>query len=147
MITPENVALSSYEQVRVHLDRLLDLEYVVAHRGGRGQTFVYELVYDGQGQDGTPFLAGLLDVDALRAVGTTNTLGGPDGGFGEALGVHTGPIPLGLGSARTAEKGNDGARMSTIPRRHAELTNTERDATAASYPNGGAAIALPSSGG
>jgi hypothetical protein len=53
-------------QVRVHLDRLLQMEYVLAHRGRRGQSFVYELLYDGQGQDGKPFLIGLLDAESLR---------------------------------------------------------------------------------
>jgi hypothetical protein len=53
-------------QVRVHLDRLMQMEYVLAHRGKRGQCFVYELLYDGQGQDGKPFLIGLLDVEQLR---------------------------------------------------------------------------------
>ncbi len=52
-------------QVRVHLDRLVSLEYVLSLRGGRGQTFVYELLYDGQGKDGTPFLIGLADVEVL----------------------------------------------------------------------------------
>ncbi len=56
----------SEAQTRLHLDRLLALEYVLAHRGSRGQQFVYELLYDGEGQDGTPFLPGLLDVEALR---------------------------------------------------------------------------------
>jgi DNA primase len=32
-------------QVRVHLDRLQEMEYLTVHRGGRGQTFLYE--YDG----------------------------------------------------------------------------------------------------
>ncbi len=54
-------------QVKVHLQRLVEMEYVVIHRGSRGQTFVYELLYAGQGQDGQPFLMGLLDVDTLRA--------------------------------------------------------------------------------
>lgn len=53
-------------QLRLHLDRLVDLEYVLIHRGGRGQSFVYELLYDGQGKDGKPFLPGLLDVEQLR---------------------------------------------------------------------------------
>ena len=30
-------------QIRVHLDRLVEMEYVIVHHGGRGQTFVYEL--------------------------------------------------------------------------------------------------------
>ena len=53
-------------QVRVHLDRLMQMEYVLSHRGRRGQCFVYELLYDGQGQDGKPFLIGLLDAESLR---------------------------------------------------------------------------------
>jgi len=57
----------SHTQVRVHLERLVELEYLLVHRGGRGQCFEYELLYDGQGQDGAPFLTGLIDVDALRS--------------------------------------------------------------------------------
>jgi DNA primase catalytic core len=53
-------------QVRVHLDRLMQMEYVLSHRGRRGQSFVYELLYDGQGHDGKPFVIGLLDVESLR---------------------------------------------------------------------------------
>jgi hypothetical protein len=56
----------SHTQVRIHLERLVELEYVLVHRGGRGQSFEYELLYDGQGQDGAPFLAGLIDVEALK---------------------------------------------------------------------------------
>jgi DNA primase catalytic core len=54
-------------QLKVHLARLAELEYVLIHRGGRGQQFVYELLYDGQGKDGTPFLPGLIDVESLNA--------------------------------------------------------------------------------
>jgi hypothetical protein len=53
-------------QVRTHLDKLVSLEYVLVHRGGRGQSFVYELVYDGQGQEGEPFVIGLIDPDRLQ---------------------------------------------------------------------------------
>lgn len=52
-------------QVRIHLDKLVALEYVLVHRGGRGRSFVYELLYDGQGQDGSPHLTGLIDVGRL----------------------------------------------------------------------------------
>ena len=117
-----------------------------AHRGGRGQTFVYELVYDGQGQDGAPFLAGLLDVERLRGVGTTATLGGQEGGFGEPLGAHTASIPAGLGSAQTVENGNDGADFAAATQHHAKSTDTARNATAASYAHAAAAIALDSDG-
>jgi hypothetical protein len=52
-------------QARMHLDLLVTLEYVVAHRGTQGQSYVYELLYEGQGQDGQPFMLGLMDPDTL----------------------------------------------------------------------------------
>jgi DNA primase catalytic core len=52
-------------QLRIHLERLVELEYVLVHRGGRGQSFVYELLWDGEGADGRPFLVGLFDPAAL----------------------------------------------------------------------------------
>ena len=51
-------------QLKIHLARLVELEYLTVHREGHG--FVYELLYDGQGADGRPFVPGLLDVEALR---------------------------------------------------------------------------------
>jgi hypothetical protein len=52
--------------VRTHLQKLVDLEYVLVHRGGRGQSFVYELLYGGEGIDGKPFALGLIDPDKLE---------------------------------------------------------------------------------
>ena len=54
-------------QLKVHLGRLVELEYVLAHRADHGTGHVYELVYDGGGKDGRRHLAGLLDVEKLRA--------------------------------------------------------------------------------
>lgn len=51
-------------QLKVHLARLVELEYVLAHRAGA--SFGYELVYDGEGRDGKPFVPGLLDVEQLK---------------------------------------------------------------------------------
>ena len=93
----------SYEQLRVHLGRLVELEYLLVHRGGRGQSFVYELVYDGAGQSGERFVTGLATLARSDdATPTTSGLGGADealGGakpdFGGQLGAHTGAIPVG----------------------------------------------------
>jgi DNA primase len=68
--------------VRTHLDRLISLEYVLVHRGSRGQGFVYELLYDGQGQDGEPFVMGLVDVEGLRASLRRPSGGNFEGGNG-----------------------------------------------------------------
>ena len=47
-------------QVQEHMKTLESLEYVLSHHGKRGRQFVYELLYDGQGQSGEPFLMGLV---------------------------------------------------------------------------------------
>jgi len=56
----------SNTQLHVHLARLVELEYLLPHRAEHGQGLVYELVYDGAGKDGRPFVCGLLDVEKLR---------------------------------------------------------------------------------
>jgi hypothetical protein len=52
-------------QLKVHLHRLEELEYLLVHAGGRGQSLVYELVYEGDVDAGAPLLAGLIDVERL----------------------------------------------------------------------------------
>lgn len=53
-------------QLKVHLHRLEELEYLLVHRGGRGQSFVYELLYDGDAEIDAPHLSGLIDVVELE---------------------------------------------------------------------------------
>ena len=50
-------------QLKVHLDRLEDMEYILTHKGGRGQSFVYELLYQGEGEAGNNFMLGLKNMD------------------------------------------------------------------------------------
>jgi hypothetical protein len=81
----------------VHLQRLVDLEYVIAHRAARGQGFSYELVYDGRGQDGQPFLSGLLDVEALRDVPTTPGIPASEPSIRGRFGPDSAPFRGGVG--------------------------------------------------
>jgi DNA primase len=55
-------------QLQIHLKRLHELEYLLVHRGGRGQSFVYELLYERREHDSQRerFLARLIDVGHLR---------------------------------------------------------------------------------
>jgi DNA primase len=53
-------------QLKIHLARLTELEYLLIHRGGRGQSFEYELLYDGRGESEERRVSGLIDVEALR---------------------------------------------------------------------------------
>jgi hypothetical protein len=75
-------------QLAVHLQRLVDFEYLVAARGAHGG-LVYELRYDGGGKDGAVFLPGLVDVAALRAA----QLPGPASQFPGAVRPPSGPLP------------------------------------------------------
>jgi hypothetical protein len=52
-------------QLRLHLGRLEELEYLLAHRGGRGQSFVYELAFAVEGDGNRPVMAGLIDIENL----------------------------------------------------------------------------------
>jgi DNA primase catalytic core len=54
-------------QLKIHLRRLEDLEYLLVHAGGRGQSFLYELAYAGDAESDRPVLAGLIDVETLEA--------------------------------------------------------------------------------
>jgi DNA primase catalytic core len=53
-------------QLKLHLSRLETLEYVLVRRDGT--RFVYELMWSGEGDDDetTPFVMGLIDADKLR---------------------------------------------------------------------------------
>jgi hypothetical protein len=53
-------------QLKVHLARLVDLEFVIAHRAERGQGYVYELLYDGDAHAAV-HLSGLIDLSALQS--------------------------------------------------------------------------------
>ncbi len=52
-------------QLKIHLARLTELEYLLVHRGGRGQSFEYELLFNGPADSMTPHVSGLIDVDTL----------------------------------------------------------------------------------
>ncbi len=54
-------------QLRVHLERLTALEYLLVHRGMRGQSFVYELLFDGPAASEAPHLSGLIDVATIQS--------------------------------------------------------------------------------
>jgi DNA primase len=56
----------SVTQVKEHLIRLLELEYVIAHRvPGLANRWEYELAWDGQGVDGNLFINGLASLAKL----------------------------------------------------------------------------------
>ena len=60
-------------RLRLHLDRLLEMEYVFAHSGRQGRRFVYELAFDGPLEVDGPRLPGLIDVGSLHAASMMET--------------------------------------------------------------------------
>jgi len=55
----------SQMQVKRHLAKLAELEYLIIHSGGRGQQWRYEVIYRGEGQENERFLLGLIDTANL----------------------------------------------------------------------------------
>jgi hypothetical protein len=101
-------------QVKIHLQRLAEMEYLVVHRSGRGQGFVYELLYQGEGQQGEPFLMGLLDVEALRKAGYDANRSASEAGWSGEKGERSGsgrplvgPWSGGGRTPESAQKPND----------------------------------------
>lgn len=52
-------------QLKIHLARLVELEYLVLHK--QGQKYLYELQYHGEGENGQAFLMNLIDVETLES--------------------------------------------------------------------------------
>ena len=59
----ESIGWSDF-QVRMHLSKLVAMEYVLVHHGKQGRSYLYELIYAGQGRDGKPFVLGLTELEA-----------------------------------------------------------------------------------
>ncbi|MBK9374081.1 MAG: toprim domain-containing protein [Holophagales bacterium] len=127
-------------QLRIHLDRLAALEYVLVHRGGRGQSFVYELLWRGEGKDGRPFLLGLLDTAALvdpideeaAPATTTETSRGEEGHLAGGSRPHRGAF---AGGSRGEEDEPD-------PAPHARLNGFSHEE--AETPLLGGTLGIPS---
>ncbi|MEO8024593.1 CHC2 zinc finger domain-containing protein [Polaromonas sp.] len=110
-------------QLRVHLERLLELEYLLAHREGPGGKFVYELVYEVAGQErgaGRAQFAGLLDVATLHDVPTVaKSRGQTPEGAGQSRG-DSGPVAA-------HSRGDELAAEPMAMRLAADLPNVESE--------------------
>jgi len=126
-------------QVRTHLQKLVDLEYVLTHRGGRGQSFVYELVYGGEGADGRPFALGLIDPASLQICGYDKKFEHQNGQFEGGSSIQSAPIAAGSCAPQSAESiGGDRAKRASCeqPAKIApgETTSDSSYRSRASYP-------------
>lgn len=119
-------------QVKMHMHKLEELEYVLVHRGGRGQSFVYELLYDGGGRDGKLFLMGLIDPDTLK-----RTYAGKKEHREGQLETSSSPQVAGLEPGRCepepSSQGLNTAPSRTAPKKNGHLTTQDEAAAVASY--------------
>lgn len=91
----------SNTQVKVHLDRLKELEYILAHRGMRGSSYEYELLFDGDTGAHQAQLCGLIDLEKL----------GYDAEFAGSGKEFTGPRQKNTASKRGQNGGFTGSHL------------------------------------
>ncbi len=78
-------------QARIHLKRVAAMEFVLVHRGQRGQSYEYELLHDQAGEHNGPHLAGLIDTAALQSAATNTSSRGAQGEFAGSTRGQNGP--------------------------------------------------------
>jgi DNA primase len=119
-------------QVKMHMHKLEELEYVLVHRGGRGQSFVYELLYDGAGGDGQPFLMGLIDIEALK-----RTYDGkkehPEATLEPSRSLQVAPLVAGSCETESASHGLKPGTLHAVAKKNGALASQEETAAVASY--------------
>ncbi len=71
-------------QTRMHLGKLVELEYVLPHRGKNGQRYVYELLYDGDVPQSQSHFSGLIDPQELSESAGKNVVMAPTLSISEA---------------------------------------------------------------
>ena len=89
--------------MKIHLARLVEMEFLLPHKGGHKQPFAYELLYAGESAEGRARLLGLIEVEAL----TTTASGRGDepmrSGCGRPLvGVQSGGGRGAVGPVKTS---------------------------------------------
>jgi DNA primase len=122
-------------QVRTHLQKLVDLEYVLTHRGGRGQSFVYELVYSGEGADGKLFTLGLIDTESLQNHAYDKKFEHQNGEFEHGPSIQSAPIAVGSCTTESAEPPGNHRLKPTSSAQPIQIAPKETTSDA-SYRNG-----------
>jgi DNA primase len=126
-----------HTQLKVHLHRLEELEYLLVHRGGRGQSFVYELLYRGEGQDGGGFVMGLVDPEQLgpdydeKKSGVFANRSGPEA---EKSGASRPQVGAKSGGGRGAESATNALSDKAFGDSGAELPETAHLRASAAAP-------------
>jgi DNA primase catalytic core len=102
-------------QLRLHLGRLEELEYLLAHRGGRGQSFVYELAFAVKGDGGGPVLPGLIDIEKLGGHKYDGNLAGVETEFAGSKDENAGSKRPSIGGVAGEARGHSSPMSIGVP--------------------------------
>ena len=132
----------SEKQIRVHLERLAAMEYVLVHRGQRGQSFEYELLHDQREQamaSAGAHLSGLIDVAALQT--SSESTATKPGSWGQG-GQFVGPSCPQRGVNVAASRATKTAARAHEIRRFVEMPDEASDSS--TTPHGARTHVVPS---
>lgn len=88
-------------QLKVHMARLLEMEYLQLWKGAVGQQFIYQLLYKNEGQDGKRFVMNLIDTSTIAGGRAENSGGRPPVGVRSVSGHST---EISVSSSKSAGK-------------------------------------------
>jgi DNA primase catalytic core len=122
----------SQTALKRHLERLLEMEFVIGHRAG-ARSSEYELLYDGRGREGQPTLCGLIDPSKLVPITITTVPEEPSSTHPNGGSSHqepSSPQPehtdnTGSSISQTSTSPHEMQVESEAARQNATSTNTE----------------------
>jgi DNA primase len=128
-------------QARLHLERLCAMEYLLTHRGQRGQSFEYELLHDQAPQLDAKHLPGLIDITALhtqnmpapQSTPTNPSSRGDDEGFAPPSRVQNGVNAATSRMDKTAHNPHEVSLPADLPLQTLKTRATPARAAQASY--------------
>jgi DNA primase catalytic core len=120
-------------QLKVHLGRLAELEYLLVHRVLRGGGFEYELIYDAEGDTGERFLMGLADLGSIGHDYDAKRSGQSEARSAPGRGAVGGVSVPGRGGLIERNASN-GADLHDIDEADAQDARSESRTRAPSYP-------------
>jgi DNA primase catalytic core len=130
-------------QLKVHLGRLVEMEYVIAHRGsGHSQRLGYELVYVRGVGDG-PFLPGLIGADELGGHEYDGNRSGQDANRSGQTEDRSGPGRPLVGGQSVGGRGSESA---AIERKKSSIRDRDPGADQKARPGNGKSsrvVAMP----
>ena len=123
-------------QARLHLERLCAMEYLLVHRGQRGQSYEYELLHDQAPELDAKHLPGLIDTQNLKSISTHAPTNQSSRGAGykfappsrESNGANAGGSRSGQTAAKaheitlTAQKDDHQTKSRTTPAAHKQAS-------------------------